>query len=169
MGKFYAQREDLLKQKSELVKFLRRQISIENHNAELLNGFISNVSNPMIKGVLKGISLESKKHDEMYKSTIAFMTGGSKALGKGSEKQRSLVEENIKMEAELIEELTVELPSVMNGNIKLLLGSILNDKKTHLSLLMQILEIISVGEAITDQNWEDIWWDMMWRDSRGST
>ena len=73
------------------------------------------------------------------------------------------------MESDLIEEITKVLLSVENEKVKLLLNSILMDKKRHLELLRQILEITAIEETMTEENWEDIWWDMIWKDARGST
>ena len=159
-----------MKRKSELVRFLQRQIATENQIADLLNVSLSEIGNPAIKGVLKGISLESAKHAEMYNSTIALMTSGSQAIGQEKlDRHRSFMEKHIEMESELIEELTKVVPSVENEKVKLLLNSILMDKKRHLELLRQILEITAIEETITGENWEDIWWDMIWKDARGST
>ena len=158
-----------MRQKGDLVRFLEKQITIENQIAESLNRSLSEIGNPAVKGVLKGISLESAKHAEMYNSTIALMSSVSQALEQENlDKQKYFVEKHIKMEFELIEELTRILPSVEDEKVKLLLNSILMDKKRHLELLKQILEITAIKEAMTGENWQDIWWDMVWKDSRGS-
>lgn len=159
-----------MKRKSELVKFLQRQITTENQIADLLKMSLSQIGNPTIKGVLKGISLESSKHAEMYRSTIALMADAAQVIGQENfDRQRSFMEKHIEMESELISELTKVVPSVENEKVKLLLNSILMDKKRHLELLRQILEVTAIEETIPGEQWEDIWWDMMWKDSRGST
>ena len=52
--------------KGELVVFLKEQIRIENKIVESLNSALREIGNPAVKGVLKGISLDSLKHAEMY-------------------------------------------------------------------------------------------------------
>ena len=158
-----------MKQKGDLVRFLKKQITIENQIAESLDRSLSEIYNPAVKGVLKGISLESAKHAEMYNSAIAIMSSISQALDQENlDTQKCFVEKHVRMESELIEELTRILSSVEDEKVNVLLNSILMDKRRHLELLKQVLEITAIKEAITGENWQDIWWDMVWKDSRGS-
>ena len=159
-----------MKRKSELVRFLQKQISTEKQVADLLSMSLSEIGNPAIKGVLMGISFESAKHAEMYNSTIALMTSASEGIPQEKlDRQRSFMEKHIDMESESIEELTKVVPTVENEKVKLLLNSILMDKKRHLELLRHVLEITAIEEHISGENWDDIWWDMMWKDARGSS
>ncbi len=159
-----------MKKKSELVKFLQKQIRTENQISDLSKVVLREIGNPAIRGVLKGISLESSKHAEMYNSTVALLVGASGVIGQENfDRQRSFLEKHIELESELISELVEVMPSVENGQVRLLLNSILMDKKRHLELLRQILEVTDIGETIQEGHWEDIWWDMMWKDSRGSS
>ncbi|HVP26131.1 MAG TPA: ferritin-like domain-containing protein [Candidatus Bathyarchaeia archaeon] len=146
--------------KDELLAFLKKQIEIENEIVRSLNNSLSDIGNPTVKGVLKGISLDSVKHAEMYASAVTLLTKVSQALQQEHlDKQRSLVEKHIKMEAELIEKISQKLPTVENPKVKLLLEAILADEKRHHELLKNILEIIVHGETITEADW----WDVMWK------
>jgi rubrerythrin len=147
--------------KDEMVKFLRDQIKVENTIVESLNKSLPDIGNPAVKGVLKGISLDSVKHAEMYASAVNLLTTVSKALTQENlDKQRDLVERHIKMEAELIEKISKILPSVEDKKVKLLLTAILADEKRHHELLKEILEILVKGETITEADW----WDILWKD-----
>jgi len=93
-------RGDDLKTKDELVKFIKTQIGIENEIVDSLNNALVDMKNPPVKGVLKGISLDSVKHAEMYAAAAERLTGVSQALTQEHlDKQRTLVEKHIKMEA----------------------------------------------------------------------
>lgn len=143
-----------------LVDFLKRQIKIENEIVKSLNSGIADMENPPVQAVLKGISLDSLKHAEMYASAVTLMTSVSKALKQEDlDKQRRLVEKHIELEAELIQKIGGILPSVANKKVKLLLETILMDEKRHHELLKQVLEILVQGETIT----EDDWWDVLWK------
>jgi len=143
-----------------LVDFLKRQIKIENEIVKSLNSGIADMENPPVQAVLKGISLDSLKHAEMYASAVTLMTSVSKALKQEDlDKQRRLVEKHIELEAELIQKISGILPSVENKKVKLLLETILTDEKRHHELLKQVLEILVQGETIT----EDDWWDVLWK------
>jgi len=150
-----------LSSKEELVRFLKDQIKVENKIVESLNKSLPEIGNPTVKGVLKGVSLDSVKHAEMYASAVMLMTTVSKALTQENlDKQKDLVEKHIQMEAELIKKIGDVLPSVKDGKVKLLLNAILADEKRHHGLLKQVLEILVKGETITEADW----WDVLWKD-----
>ena len=95
--------EKNLSSKNELVKFLKDQINIENKIVDSLNKSLLEIGNPTVKGVLKGISLDSVKHAEMYASAVTLLTTVSKALTQENlDRQKELVEKHIQIEAELI-------------------------------------------------------------------
>jgi len=118
-----------LSSKDELVGFLKDQIKVENRIVESLNKSLSDIGNPTVKGVLKGISLDSVKHAEMYSSAVMLLTTVSKALTQENlDKQKDLVEKHIQMEAELIQKIGKMLPNVKDRKVRLLLEAILSDE-----------------------------------------
>ncbi len=146
--------------KDELVNFLKEQVKIENKIVESLNKSLPDIGNPTVKGVLRGISLDSVKHAEMYTSAITLLTNVSKALTQENlDKQGELVEKHIQAEATLIEKIGKALPTVENAKVKLLLNAILMDEKRHHALLKSVLEILVKGETITEADW----WDILWK------
>ena len=146
--------------KEELITFLKEQIKIENKIVESLNKSVREIENPTVKGVLKGISLDSIKHSHLYSSAIELLTSISRALTQEHlDKQRELVEKHIRMEAELIEKLNKTIPNIENEKIKLLLNAIQSDEKRHHELLKKVLEIIIQDETITEEDW----WDILWK------
>jgi rubrerythrin len=150
-----------LSSKDELVRFLKDQIKVENKIVESLNKSLPDIGNPTVKGVLKGISLDSVKHAEMYSSAVMLLTTVSKALTQENlDTQKDLVEKHIQMEAELIQKIGKTLPSVKDKKVRLLLEAILSDEKRHHELLKNVLEILVKGETITEADW----WDMLWKD-----
>lgn len=147
--------------KEELVEFLKEQVKVENKIVDSLNKSLPDIDNPTVKGVLKGVSLDSVKHAEMYASAVRLMTTVSKALTQENlDKQKDLVERHIQMEADLIRKISKVLPTVKDNKVKLLLNAILEDEKRHHGLLKQILEILVKGETITEADW----WDILWKD-----
>ncbi len=146
--------------RAELVDFLRRQISVEKKIVRSLSKSLREIGNPAVKGVLKGISLDSAKHAEMYNSAAMLLTTIPRALTQEQlDTQKDLVEKHIEMELELIQKISEELPTVENDKVKLLLEAILADERRHHELLKKILEILVHGETITEQDW----WDIMWK------
>jgi len=150
-----------LSSKDELVKFLKDQMKIENKIVDSLNKSLPDIGNPTVKGVLKGISLDSVKHAEMYGSAVTLLTTVSKALTQENlDQQRDLVEKHIQMEIELIQKIGKALPTVKDKKVRLLLEAILSDEKRHHELLSNVLEVLVKGETITESDW----WDMLWKD-----
>jgi len=146
----------------DLLEFMRKQIVIENEIVSSLNKGVANIKNPPVKGILKGISLDSVKHAELYSAAITLLTDVSQALSQENlDAQRELVEKHIQMEAELIKKIELRLPTVENKKVKFLLNSILMDEKRHHAMLKTVLEIIVRAETIT----EDQWWDLLWEGS----
>lgn len=146
---------------NDLLDFIKKQIVIEKKIVDSLEKALVDIKNPPVKGVLKGISLDSVKHAELYEAAYTLLTEASTALTQEHlDKQRALVEKHIQMEAELIEKIEIKLPTVENKKVKLLLNSILMDEKRHHALLKMVIDIIVHGETIT----EDDWWKMLWED-----
>jgi rubrerythrin len=149
-----------LKTKDDLINFMKAQIKVENEIVDSLNNALIEVKNPPVKGVLKGISLDSVKHAEMYAAAIELMTKVSQALTQEHlDKQRAIVEKHIRLEEELIKKISNVLPTVENAKVKLLLSAILADEKRHHELLKMVLEILVRGETITEADW----WDLIWK------
>jgi bacterioferritin (cytochrome b1) len=117
------------------------------------------VENPAVKGTLKGISLDSLKHAQMYASAINLLTKAPKALTqKQLDSQKALVEKHIQIEAVLVERISEQIPNIKDEKVKLLLNAILEDEKRHHSLLQRVLEILVRGEAITEEEWFEVMW-----------
>jgi len=151
---------DVLGSKNELTDFLKGQIKIENRIVESLNSSLGEMGNPAVRGVLKGISLDSVKHAEMYASAVSLLTSVQPALTQEHlDKQRELVEKHIRLEAELIEKISKKLRGIEDRKVKLLLNAILMDEKRHHEHLKKVLEILVNGETITDEDW----WDILWK------
>jgi rubrerythrin len=146
--------------KNTLLDFIKRQIVVENKIVDSLNEALKSIGNPSVRGVLKGISLDSLKHAEMYDAALKLLTTTQQALSQEHlDKQKSLVEKHIRVEAELIKKISDILPTVENEKVKLLLTAILEDEKRHHMLLKAVLEIIVRGETITEEDW----WEILWK------
>lgn len=145
----------------ELLAFIKKQIENENAIVESLEKSLDNIKNPVVKGVLKGVSMDSVKHAELYKAANTLLTQTSTALTQENlDEQRKLVEKHIQMEATLIELIEQTLPTIENKKVEFLLKSILTDERRHHALLKTLLEIIVKGETITEEDW----WKMLWED-----
>ena len=147
------------KPKSNLIEFLKNQIVIENEIVASLEKALVGMMNPAVKGVLKGISLDSVKHAELYTSAITLLAGTSTALTQEHlDQQRALVEKHIEIESTLIKRLQTMIPNIENKKVVFLLKNILADERRHHAMLKLVLEIIVHGETITEEDW----WKLLW-------
>jgi rubrerythrin len=143
----------------ELIEFIKHQIIIEKEIVTSLNKGLSNIKNPPVKAVLKGISLDSVKHSQLYSAASVLLAKVSPALRQENlDTQIELVEKHIQLEEDLIKKLGKIIPTIQNNKVKFLLNSVLSDEKRHHELLKQVLNIIVHGETIT----EDDWWKLLW-------
>jgi len=150
------------KTSEKLIGFMKKQIENENAIVESVTEGTKNIKNPPVKAVLRGISLDSTKHAELYSSAITLLNTASQAMTQDNlDEQREIVEKHIKLEADLIKKLEKELPTIENKKVVFLLNSILMDERRHHAMLKTVLEIIVRGETIT----EDDWWKLLWEES----
>jgi rubrerythrin len=144
-----------------LLEFLKNQIVVENEIVDSLEKAIVDMKNPAVKGVLKGVSLDSVKHAELYSAALTLLTEASTALNQGNlDDQRELVKKHIEIEAKLIKILKEKIHKIENEKVVFLLKAILEDECRHHAMLKMVLEIIVHGETITEADW----WKMLWED-----
>ena len=147
------------KNDNALLDFLKNQVVVEKEIVDSLEKALVGMKNPAVKGVLKGVSLDSVKHAELYTSAITLLTNASTALTQEDlDKQKALIEKHIEIEAKLIKKLQTMIPSIQNEKVVFLLKAILEDEVRHHAMLKMVLEIIVHGETIT----EDDWWKLLW-------
>ncbi|MCW4006802.1 MAG: ferritin-like domain-containing protein [Candidatus Bathyarchaeota archaeon] len=145
---------------SKLLGFIKQQMEAENKIVESVNQGIKDIQNPPVRAVLKGISMDSTKHAQLYGSALALLTTVPQAMTQENlDKQKELVQKHIDMETELIEKLEKEIPAIENKKVTFLLNSILQDERRHHELLKKVLEIIVHGETITEEEWWSVLWE----------
>jgi len=145
--------------KKDLLEFLKNQIAVENEIVTSLEKAIVDMKNPAVKGVLKGVSLDSVKHAELYTAATTLLTKVSTGLNQGNlDEQRALIQKHIDIEAALIKKLQAMIPTIENEKVVFLLKAILSDEVRHHAMLKMTLEIIVKGETITEADW----WKMLW-------
>lgn len=149
---------------TELLSFLENQIKLENQIVKSVSTGLEEIDNEAVASALRGISLDSLKHAEMYRSAIALLSMSSAALNEDQlGVQKSVIERHIRMEEAVITELEKKLPGVENPKVVLLLKAVLVDERRHHRLLQNMLEILVKGETVTGGDW----WDAIWGDVPG--
>jgi hypothetical protein len=145
--------------KNDLLDFLANQVVVEKEIVNSLEKALVGMKNPAVMGVLKGVSLDSMKHAQLYTSAITLLTKASTALTQDDlDKQAALIRKHIEIEAKLIKILQEKIPSIENQKVVFLLKAILEDEIRHHAMLKMTLEIVVKGETITEADW----WKMLW-------
>jgi bacterioferritin (cytochrome b1) len=146
----------------KLISFLKNQVAVEKVIVDSLEKVLVGMKNPAVKGVLKGVSLDSVKHAELYTSAITLLTETSTALAQSDlDQHTALIQKHIDIEASLIKVLKEKIPEIKNEKVVFLLKAILEDEIRHHAMLKMVLETVVKGETIT----EDDWWSMLWEGS----
>lgn len=148
----------------DLIKFLENQVKLENKIVRSVSDALEKIENEAVSTALRGISLDSSKHAEMYRSAVAMLTRTAAPLSEDQlDLQKDTIERHISMEAAVIKELEKRLPGIENEKVELLLKAILLDEHRHHKLLKTLLQILVRGEAVTEGDW----WDAIWGDVPG--
>jgi rubrerythrin len=148
----------------KMIKFFENQIDLEKKIVESAQDAINEIENEAVSTALRGISLDSSKHAEMYRSAINLLSATTVALNEEQlDLQKKVISDHIKMEEAVIKELEKRMDDVENEKVKLLLKAILADEHRHHKLLENLYEILIRGETITEGDW----WDAIWGDVPG--
>lgn len=147
-------------QKEEIVRFFEKQIVLENEIVNSINQALVKVRNPTVKGVLKGISLDSVKHAEMYRAAIELLTTVPAALAQEEyDALVAFVKKHIAEEEKVLMSMDEVMEHVANEKVQMLLKAIFSDEERHHELLNTVLEILVKGETISEKDW----WDVLWK------
>jgi len=143
----------------EFISFLKDQIALENQNVKAIDTNLKKIENMIVKTALQGISFDSMKHAEMFRSAIELLSGLQKALNEQEYiKLQEVVKTHIEIEEQMLKRVNEAIGKTENNNVKFLLESIAADEKRHHELLLKIQEVIVRRQTIT----EDEWWEFIW-------
>jgi len=143
----------------ELTKFFEEQMKLEEEIVESIDQALRTLTNPVVKGVMKGISLDSMKHAEIYKAAIEVASVPPALTQEEFDRLKETVKRHIEYEEKAIERANYGIEKVKNAKVKFLLESILSDEKRHHELLNKIMDIVVREETITENDW----WEFLWR------
>ncbi len=152
----------MVEEKAAIEKLLDEGIKLEEHIVKRAENTVKDVKNQLIKELVLGISLDSKKHANMLQSLKDLLE--SKTPFIDVEERDSLskdINEHIKLESKAIEEYSKLLDRVDRREMKLILSYLIEDEKRHHQLLKRIEKWIIEAQTYTEEEW----WDIMWKDA----
>jgi len=150
----------LLKSKEkELVSFFREQAKLESEIVKSINNALKNLKNPVVVSVLKGMSLDSIKHADMYKAAESVVSVAPAISEDELNSLNEVVSWHINKEEKLMKRLEDAIKKTSDKKVLFLLQSIAADEKRHHELLKTIMDTVVRGETIS----EDEWWEIIWK------
>lgn len=146
-------------EEKESVKFFQEQTKREEDIVKSLNKALEDLKNMAVVSLLKGISLDSAKHANMYKAAESIVSVAPAMSESELDRLETTVRLHIEKEEKLMAPLDAAIRKTSDPKIKLLLESIMSDEKRHHELLKTIMNTIVRAETIS----EDEWWDIIWK------
>jgi len=146
--------------KEEMIRFFEKQVVLENEIVNSINKALAKIRNPAVKGVLKGISLDSVKHADMYKAAIELLSTVPPALSQEEfDELLKFVKKHIAEEERAIISMEEVMNQVEDEKVRLLLEAIFSDEQRHHKLLNAVMDILVKRETIGEEDW----WDILWK------
>ncbi len=148
----------------ELEKFLNGMVQAEQEIVKSVEASVKDMQNFAVRSVLKGISYDSLKHAEMYRSASELLSEPRPILDESQfDTQKDLVARHIAMEERVIARLEKMIPEIEDKKVLFLLHVIIEDERRHHSVLKKVEKLLVKGETVT----EDDWWDAAFGDVPG--
>ena len=140
----------------ELERFLKGMVKAEEEIVRSVESAVGDLKNTAVRSVLRGISYDSLKHAEMYRSAGELLSERRPALEEEQfDVQRALVARHIAMEERVIARLEEMIPGVENEKVLFLLNAIIEDERRHHKLLKRVEALLVRGETVTEEEWWD--------------
>ena len=141
------------------VEEIRSLISMEKNHASGLLKSVSELNNVVIREILSGIALDSRKHSEFYQAINTLLLTIEPAINEGEfEKIEEVIKKHIDVEKKMMKKSKALLSSFNDKRIIHLVQEIYEDEKKHHIIMKRILDAVVKRETI----FEDQWWDFIW-------
>lgn len=142
--------------KQERVEFYKKQVELENTIVEKAEKSVQGMENILIRELILGIALDSKKHAGMLNALVSMYTRPTPSIAEEfGDDLRKAITEHIELEKQAIETYQEKLKTADNESEKLIIKAILNDEKKHHKLLTTIQKMIIEKLTLSEKElWE---------------
>ncbi len=146
----------------ERVDFYQKQIVLEDKIVNKATDSVKNVKNLLIRELIQGIAMDSKKHASMLNALVAMHTKSTPLIQEDlTDELEENLKEHIALEQEAIDTYQELYKKDFGESEKMIVKAILNDELRHHILLKKIHKMIVEKESLTEQDL----WDWVWKDS----
>jgi rubrerythrin len=142
--------------KQERVEFYKKQVELENTIVEKAEKSVQGMENILIRELILGIALDSKKHAGMLNALVSMFTRPTPSVAEEfGDDLRKAITEHIEFEKQAIETYQEKLETADNESERLIIKAILNDEKKHHQLLTTIQKMIIEKLTLSEKElWE---------------
>jgi rubrerythrin len=141
--------------KQERIDFYKEQVKLENTIVEKAEKAVQGLENILVRELILGIALDSKKHAGMLNALVSIYTRPTPSIAEEfGDDLKNAVAEHIELEQQAIETYQGKLKTTDNESEKLIIKAILNDEKKHHKLLLTIQKMIVEKMTLSEK---DLW------------
>jgi len=155
----------------ELIEYFKREAEREEEYAKRLEDTASKSRNLMLKTLMKAVSLDSRKHAELYRALAAMLEKPSLVTEEESDAVLKEIERHIEEERSSIEELErLRKDERLKDNAPALfiIEMMLRDENFHHALLKRLHDSVVKPHTLTEKDlWEMLWRDALWHGTPG--
>jgi rubrerythrin len=146
----------------ERVEFYKKQLKLEDRIVKKAGDSVENVKNLLVRELILGIAMDSKKHASMLNALVAMHTKATPLIQEDiTDELEKNLKEHISLEQEAINTYQELYKMDFGENEKVIVKAILNDELRHHALLKKIHKMVVERETLTEQDL----WDWVWKDS----
>ncbi|MFX1283681.1 MAG: ferritin family protein [Promethearchaeota archaeon] len=141
--------------KQERIDFYKDQVELENTIVEKAEKAVQGLDNVLIRELILGIALDSKKHAGMLNALVSIYTKPTPSVAEefGDELKKTIAE-HIELEQQAIDTYQEKLETTDNESERIIIKAILNDEKKHHKLLTTIQKMIVEKLTLSEK---DLW------------
>jgi|Deesub1362A_J573_1020465.scaffolds.fasta_scaffold01992_4 rubrerythrin len=147
---------------NDLKPEFERNAEKELENAEGLEKAVENIRNSLVKELIQSISMDSKKHASFYRAIVQHIENPLAPISEEEyEELERAIRRHIEIEEEMIKFIQEVRKRTVDKRVEFILKSILVDEHRHHELLRDLLELVIRKELVTEDEWEDLTWNIM--------
>ncbi|NHJ48790.1 MAG: ferritin-like domain-containing protein [Asgard group archaeon] len=142
---------------NELIAFLESQISLEEEIVKKSNESVENVKNVLVRELIRGIAMDSKKHALLLTALLGMLQGPTPLIEEENfDAIKKTIERHIELEAKAIETYQDLLTKYEKDNrVRTVISEIHKDEVRHHAFLQKLLKVIVDKETLTEELLDD--------------
>ncbi|MHA1558108.1 MAG: ferritin-like domain-containing protein [Candidatus Heimdallarchaeota archaeon] len=140
----------------KLVKFLDEQIALEKQIVEISEASVVNIKNILVRELIRGITMDSKKHALLLGALKGMLTGPTPLIEEENfDEIKTTIEKHIELEAKAIKTYKEILNDPPSDSVKTVINEIYKDEVRHHTFLKILLKALIEKETLTEDILED--------------